>query len=201
MKQLTDRLKDAVNPAPGSGNVIALLTAAFIDASIVEMFFFGVPFTDINFAKSINIAAFIIAFFAAAFITLATAMVFRTSRVIPRSLLLSAVIYSLLLVNMDKRNLWLNLGIIMILFIVFSWIYKGDKIGLEAAHLPKKFNIAASIVIFLVFSAALSWLTVLNYTAYYTPSHDFGLFAQMFDNMRETGLPYTTMERNASMSH
>ena len=34
-----------------------------------------------------------------------------------------------------------------------------------------------------------------------TPTYDFGLFAQMFHNMKETGLPMTTLERDMWLSH
>ncbi len=34
-----------------------------------------------------------------------------------------------------------------------------------------------------------------------TPTYDFGIFAQMFHNMRTTGLPMTTVERDGLLSH
>lgn len=34
-----------------------------------------------------------------------------------------------------------------------------------------------------------------------TPTYDFGLFAQMFYHMKETGLPMTTLERDGLLSH
>lgn len=47
----------------------------------------------------------------------------------------------------------------------------------------------------------LSALMVARVRALYTPTYDFGIFAQMFHNMRETGLPLTTLERSRDMSH
>lgn len=44
-------------------------------------------------------------------------------------------------------------------------------------------------------------ILVLRYRTLRTPTFDFGLFAQMFTYMKETGLPYTTLERNQLLSH
>jgi len=51
---------------------------------------------------------------------------------------------------------------------------------------------------FLVFVSA--W-TVGRYLTFSTPTYDFGIFAQMFYNMKESGLPMTTVERDGLLSH
>ena len=63
--------------------------------------------------------------------------------------------------------------------------------------------------LFLWFSAGMTlafFLYVSAWTAgrvlsFSTPSYDFGLFAQMFHNMKESGLPMTTLERDGLLSH
>lgn len=59
------------------------------------------------------------------------------------------------------------------------------------------FTVGMALAFFLYVSA---WTVgrVLNFS---TPSYDFGLFAQMFHNMKETGLPMTTLERDGWLSH
>lgn len=43
--------------------------------------------------------------------------------------------------------------------------------------------------------------TVCRVNSFCTPSFDFGIFSQMFYNMKETGLPVTTLERDGPLSH
>lgn len=45
-----------------------------------------------------------------------------------------------------------------------------------------------------------SW-TVCRVYSFCTPSYDFGIFSQMFYNMKESGLPLTTLERDGLLSH
>ncbi|MBE6757912.1 MAG: DUF2079 domain-containing protein [Ruminococcaceae bacterium] len=56
-------------------------------------------------------------------------------------------------------------------------------------------------VLFLAMAGALAVLGCLRYRCYIAPNFDFGIFCQMFHNMKETGLPLTTCERNQLMSH
>lgn len=52
----------------------------------------------------------------------------------------------------------------------------------------------------LFFLFVCAW-TVARVYSFRTPTYDFGIFSQMFYNMKETGLPVTTLERDGSLSH
>lgn len=58
-------------------------------------------------------------------------------------------------------------------------------------------TVALTLAAFLFISI---W-TVAKIYCYCVPTYDFGLFAQMFHNMKEIGLPMTTLERDGWMSH
>ncbi|MBQ9131214.1 MAG: DUF2079 domain-containing protein [Clostridia bacterium] len=49
--------------------------------------------------------------------------------------------------------------------------------------------------------AVLSTIGSLRYKTFSTPNYDFGLFCNMFHNMKETGLPLVTSERDGLLSH
>ena len=53
----------------------------------------------------------------------------------------------------------------------------------------------------LAFFAIVSLWTVYRIKIFWAPSFDFGLFAQMFHNMKETGIAMTTVERGKALSH
>ena len=47
----------------------------------------------------------------------------------------------------------------------------------------------------------ISVIGCLRYKTFSTPNYDFGLFCNMFHNMKETGLPLVTSERDRLLSH
>lgn len=53
----------------------------------------------------------------------------------------------------------------------------------------------------MLFVVFVSVASISRYSAYMAHNFDFGIFTQMFENMRTTGLPDTTVERNVLMSH
>ena len=53
----------------------------------------------------------------------------------------------------------------------------------------------------LVFGFFVTAIGVYRYLSYSTPNFDFGIFCNMFYNMKETGLPNSTSERDMLLSH
>lgn len=51
------------------------------------------------------------------------------------------------------------------------------------------------------FTVVVGSVCVLKHRAYLTPGYDFGIFAQMYEYMRTTGLPLSTCERDGLLSH
>ncbi len=88
-------------------------------------------------------------------------------------------IWSLILVDFFRRNREL----------LSRWQPSGRSVGLIAA--------AAAVVAF----AILAGITCLRYRTFASPNFDFGLFCNMFYNMKETGLPLITSERDVLLSH
>ena len=56
-------------------------------------------------------------------------------------------------------------------------------------------------LITLLFVIFVSLWTVLRVQSFRTPTYDFGIFSQMFYNMKASGLPMTTVERDGLLSH
>ncbi len=65
----------------------------------------------------------------------------------------------------------------------------------------KKTVIIASIVCGLVCGGVIAAITCLRYMTFSAPNFDFGLFVNMFHNMKETGLPLSTSERDVLLTH
>ena len=58
-----------------------------------------------------------------------------------------------------------------------------------------------AIILTLIFTAFISIWTVLRVSAFRAPTYDFGIFSQMFYNMKTSGVPLTTVERDGLLSH
>ena len=61
-------------------------------------------------------------------------------------------------------------------------------------------NIIVAIIGVLLFGF-VGIVTVLRYKSYLNSTFDFGIFTQMYENMRQTGSVATTLERNRLLSH
>ncbi len=65
---------------------------------------------------------------------------------------------------------------------------------------PKGLWIAVTVM-GLAFTALISTISILRFRQYLSPCYDFGIFAQMYEYMLDTGLPLTTCERDGLLSH
>ena len=61
--------------------------------------------------------------------------------------------------------------------------------------------IACSVIAGLLSCAVIATITCLRYKTFSSPNFDFGLFVNMFHNMKEMGLPLVTSERDQLLSH
>lgn len=81
--------------------------------------------------------------------------------------------------------------------------YAGAKglLSVPAIRPGRWTSLAVVCVLFLLMAAGMATVGVIRYATYNTPNFDFGIFCQMFHNMKETGLPTVTCERDQVMSH
>ena len=88
---------------------------------------------------------------------------------------------------------------ILAVYAVKGWAYLPMK-PLTRAGEDKRFCWLTA-VIGITFFAFVSVWTVCRVLSFCAPTYDFTIFAQMFHNMKETGLPVTTVERDGPLSH
>lgn len=91
-----------------------------------------------------------------------------------------------------------------ILAVMVIYALRGYDNQVSLVTAPQKvhwgFPVAVAVLALAFFAAVCAW-TVGRYRAFCTPNYDFGIFAQMFHSMKETGLPMTTVERDGLLSH
>ena len=116
-----------------------------------------------------------------------------------------AVFLILALTALRASATWAFLAVcvLVLVFLAVFGIYGWDN-TLESPVEPKKthkawcwITVGLSAVFFLFVSA---W-TVGRVYSFSSPTFDFGIFSQMFYNMKESGIPMTTVERDGLLSH
>ena len=92
--------------------------------------------------------------------------------------------------------------VVLVSFIVYAIFGRNSSVPTLA--MPKKPHNAYVWITFglsVAFFLFVSVWTVSRVYVFGTPTYDFGIFSQMFYNMKETGLPLTTVERDSLLSH
>ena len=95
--------------------------------------------------------------------------------------------------------LWAVLLAILLVYARKGWSREGPA-PLPAAAAGKRFGLLTAGAALLMFLVLAGW-GVARVRGLATPTFDFGLFAQMFERMRVTGAPVTTLERDGLLSH
>jgi len=85
-------------------------------------------------------------------------------------------------------------------FVIF-YLWQKNRLPLVNIEFSKYTTLSIIAIATLVFGLFVGTTTVCRYLSYGAPNFDFGIFCQMFHNMKETGLPNTTCERDFLLSH
>ena len=165
-------------------------------------------YKELSFLVQINCGTLIIAA-----VTIGLALVFcgiilKNNTVIPLSLFVSALLFGCSLTfcgsvlnNESAENIYMNIAVGFVMFFVVAWITKDNKLNFLDIKLPEKTEWIAAGIFLLLFTVFVSQASIARYSAYIAHNFDLGIFTQMFENMRTTGMANTTVERNVLMSH
>ena len=178
-----------------STTVPEALQKLFLSWLLVSIFFLakgGTSFTDRDFFLGINIPVFL----SATVILFAVLLIFKDKRITAWLMLSETLVYSVLAI-VGFSNFGFAVGLCVVSGIVIYYT-DTDLIKLKLHRfVPWIFmGIMAALL-----TAFIGTLTCLYYKNHWTPNYDFGLFSQMFEYMKDTGLPLTTCERDRLLNH
>lgn len=176
-----------------------IVTAAFSAWFLVSIFTGSFEDTgSLNFYKTQNFLM-ILLFFLITWIVMY--IVIRLFEHVGRLLFLAVVLFYAMLCILHADNLVFALAICIVPLLVLYYV-RGSVAAVAATVPLTKNALVVSYIILGVFCAGfISLVTVFRYLTYSTPGFDFGIFAQMFEYIKETGLPNTTYERSKLLSH
>jgi len=114
----------------------------------------------------------------------------------------SACVVRWLLTYNDSNNKILFSLATAAAFCLFAlYFLKKNTSLLEKWNPGKKTQFLIYSLLGLVCFSVIAIITGLRYLTFSSPNFDFGLFANMFHNMKETGIPLASSERDVVMSH
>ncbi len=196
MPTLTQRLKHSFPHA--SPSVFALAAFSAWCAVCGMLACGGMKFTTTSFAGRISLGHLL------ALTALMTAVLFWMGSNFPKYLyrasLLCALFYGCVCC-LRSASFYTAFGFLILLSVLIVHTVREDRLALDGASLHPH-AVKAIIAVFAVCMAAyLITAALMRYLSYNSPCYDFGIFSQMFYNMKTTGLPITTCEREVAMSH
>lgn len=102
----------------------------------------------------------------------------------------------------NSNNRFLFMMAVIVVYALFAVYFVRKNELLWQKWNPGKRSVWTVAILCGVFSGfIIAALTCYRYLTFSSPNFDFGLFVNMFHNMKETGLPLSTAERDVLLSH
>ncbi len=178
-----------------------------------------IGFTSVKYGTEVNFTHYVITV-VALFILLSILDYFTKSFNTDAWILLVSMLGIAFKTAADFHNFYYVFFLSVPIAAVLSWlIYSGklnkprflkrDNVYFDVLFTSEKskeklFKIITAIILIMIFGSfafCVGTIGALRYRTYSAPNFDFGIFANMFHNMKETLLPTVSCERDAIMSH
>jgi uncharacterized membrane protein len=175
--------------------IIALLAASFCAASALKLP--SGDFTSLSYFDGFSPFWFVIIFMAA-FCGFAALSVKFGDNAAALCTLGSVMALAIEAAVSAGGDIYLNAGIAAVIFMTVK--YCAPRLNISFSLSFKTVYIIAAVAA--VIATAVTFIgTYWKYASFSTSTYDFGIFAQMFEMMKDTGQPLTTVEREELLSH
>ena len=182
-------------------NIIAAFFAAF--TLVTAVFVKGAPvsYHELGYVGIVMVPAFVFSVVSVTALLVTLGALFKAQKILPPALVIGVTFFCYTLQRGSERNIYLGLAAALLCYLTCVWIFnRFDKpFSLVKVGTPAAF--ATVVFLFAVFVLYMSVMGVCRYYSFTYNTFDFGIFAQMFGYMKDTGLPFTTVERGSVLSH
>ncbi|MBE6812380.1 MAG: DUF2079 domain-containing protein [Ruminococcaceae bacterium] len=188
--------KYAVTP----GYLIVIAFCGFLAASITAHFM-GHNFGTKEFTQSVSLPLYCMVFVCVSAITAGMSIFIKSQKIGHWTMFVLTALYACLLASKKHRDLYLCIAIGIVVFIAVRYLTQADKLSLSKSRFSRKSSTICLTAGCILFTLIVGISTVVRYTNFGGATFDLGIFTQMFEYMRTTGVPYTTVERAGLVSH
>lgn len=188
--------KHAITP----GYLIVIAFCGFLAASMVALFM-GDKFTQKEFTDSVYLPLYFVVFGCISALTAGMTFLFKTQKIGHWTMFVLTILYASFMSGQRNYDLYFCIAIGIVVFIVIRYLTNEDKLSLSSMSVNRKQSTGLLIAGATVFTLIVSGFTILRYINFGGATFDVGIFTQMFEYMRTTGIPYTTVERDGLVSH
>ena len=204
------KFRSSLSDAFSWERVICRLLAAWSSFAVINLVNTKGRFSDLSFSQDTSVATVIL--FTAFFFLLYSCVNILISAYIHKELesdswllMIAAtccVIPWLLAYPESWNNKFLFIMAVIVVYSLFVvyFIHRNDFLW-RIWKPGKKTVLLTAIVCGVVCGGAIAAITCYRYLTFSAPNFDFGLFVNMFHNMKETGLPLASSERDVLLSH
>lgn len=201
MQSIKNMLHSINKRIPVDYIIAGLFSAFFIASSFVQLAIGKFDVSELQTVNKVNILLFW-SVFALCIVGLFLPICFLNKKeYVPRTLLISVVVFGVVTAGFNPENIYLIIGFAIIAFLSVFWSVKENKIAFKNMELSDKSLYISLLCIGLFVGLMIFAMAYFRYKSFNAQNFDFGIFASMFENMKNTGLPVTTCERNLLMSH
>ncbi len=161
-------------------------------------------FADLSFAQDIRLSRmlfFILLWFAAFTVVNALLLRFETDTWFLLGAATICVTKWLKTYDGQKENTLILLAVLIAYALFVVYFVQRNNALFTFVKPGNRTTTIVAIVAGLFCTVVIAVITCLRYKTFSSPNYDFGLFVNMFHNMKETGLPYVTSERDQLLSH
>ena len=182
-------------------DIICAIASSFILASFIT----AVKINDtssLDALKKIDPKSMILITLITAVALIAVSAIFKNNAPINASLILFSCGFAVAVGVIGDGEFALIICMLIVLMMIMRYIKTHGGININiAVSLSDKQGLIISISMFALFSVFIGVFSQMTYKSFTSNTFDFGIFAQMFEQMRRTGLPITTVERAKELSH
>lgn len=182
-------------------DMLAIVITAFFAVSAGTAACIPHDYTEEAFLSAIAPVWFLTAFLGSAAVLFVLCFLFRSRRVLPWAMVAATAAFCLVLPQGSAHNIWLGCGMAVVCLLVCRFLFRRFDHPFSLSRFTFQTAWWITVALFLVFATVMALTGVVRYYSFTYNAFDFGIFAQMFAYMKETGLPFTTVERTGLLSH
>ena len=173
--------------------------ASWCISALVMLLKVGKSFTSLEAYDTVSLTSFVVIFAAAFALLSAGYFFFKLRKIDVFALPLCFSAYSIITLSDSSKNFYFAFGLIILWAILIYYYHKKDFFSdINLSGKTTKLLVLAVGFVFVFFVGVAG---VLRYESNWAPNFDFGIFCNMYYNMKESFQPLTTCERDTLLSH